>query len=138
MLSAQPGTVHLEIEFIEHGVRFACVENGELVSEIETGSRLPAAGRHIIAALRDCGPRPEDDSVMLGLSRALITLAVEHLNSDAAEPETGSEARWRRMSIYMQEHCHESLSRAQVARVFHVNPATCSVLTSAIFRSAIY
>jgi len=89
---------------------------------------LPAAGRHFIAGLRDCGPRPLDDVVLLSVLRALCQLSLEHLRSDRSAADKSALARWRRMRLYLQERCHEALSRSEVARRFGVNPATCSVL----------
>jgi AraC-like DNA-binding protein len=93
-----------------------------------TSSRLPAAGRHLVAALRDCGPRPLADPVLLGTVHALVQLAWEHLCSDAPSPLDRSEALWRRIRLLLQERCHNNISRAGIARQFGLHPSTISVL----------
>ncbi|MFW5846221.1 MAG: helix-turn-helix transcriptional regulator, partial [Planctomycetota bacterium] len=90
--------------------------------------RLPAAGRHIVSALRDCRLRAADDPVLLGCTHALAQLALEHLRADAGEPTSSSEAVWRHIRLLLQERFHEPLSRSGVARLLGLHPATVSVL----------
>jgi AraC-like DNA-binding protein len=87
-----------------------------------TAQSFSIAGRELLRVLGHLTEREKQGEILDAVCRAILALALIHLNEDDPRQIGKAESTWRDVASYVDEHLHQPIQRTEVAAAVGIHP----------------